>query len=57
MKKNKLDIDPSNRSWYYDGFGVKRDKETDEVIDEIKDRNAKATKESNQATERKQSKD
>ena len=57
MKKNKLDIDPSNRSWYYDGFGVKRDKETDEVIDEIKDKNAKATKESNQATERKQSKD
>ena len=57
LTSKKILLDPEQRSWYYDGFGVKRDKETDEVINEIKDRNAKATKESNQATERKQSKD
>jgi|TARA_E500000318_G_scaffold69201_1_gene64094 hypothetical protein len=57
LTSKKLLLDPEHRSWYYDGFGVKRDKETDEVIDEIKNRNSKATKESNQATERKQSKD
>jgi len=57
LTSKKILLDPEQRSWYYDGFGVKRDKETDEVINEVKDRNEKATEESNQATEQQQSKD
>ena len=51
MTSEKFLLDPDQRSWYYDGFGVKRDKVTNEVIDEIKSRNKKATEESNQITE------
>ena len=57
MTSEKFLLDPDKRRWYYDGFGVKRDKETNEVIDEIKSRNKKATEESNQITEQQQSKD
>lgn len=57
MTSKKILLDPEQRSWYYDGFGVKRDKETDEVINEVKDRNEKATEEGNQTTEQQQSKD
>jgi len=57
LTSKKILLDPEQRSWYYDGFGVKRDKETDEVINEVKDRNEKATEEGNQTTEQQQSKD
>lgn len=51
MTSEKFLLDPDQRSWYYDGYGVRRDKITHEVVDEIKSRNKKATKESNQTTE------
>jgi len=28
LSKSNLDIDPEKRDWEYDGFGVKRDKES-----------------------------
>jgi hypothetical protein len=29
-----IELDPADRSWYYDGDGTKRDKETDEVYND-----------------------
>ena len=29
-----MELDPADRSWYYDGDGTKRDKETDEVYND-----------------------
>ena len=51
LTSEKFLLDPDQRSWYYDGYGVRRDKKTHEVIDEIKSRNKKATEESNQIAE------
>jgi len=31
--QSRIALDPANRSWYYDGDGTKRDKETDEVFE------------------------
>jgi len=31
--QSRIELDPANRSWYYDGDGTKRDKETDEVFE------------------------
>ena len=57
MTNKKFLLDPDNRSWYYDGYGVRRDRTTHGVIDGIKSEDKKATEESNQTTEQQQSKD
>lgn len=57
MTSEKFLLDPDQRSWYYDGYGVKRDRITHGVIDGIKSEDKKATEESNQTTEQQQSKD
>lgn len=29
-----MELDPANRSWYYDGDGTRRDKQTERIIDD-----------------------
>jgi len=29
-----VELDPDNRSWYYDSYGAKRDKQTERIIDD-----------------------
>ena len=31
IKVSDIDIDPDKRTWYYDGQGIRRDKETKEA--------------------------
>jgi len=32
IKLSDIDIDPDKRTWYYDGQGIRRDKETNKVV-------------------------
>lgn len=32
IKLSEVDIDPDKRTWYYDGQGIKRDKETNKLV-------------------------
>lgn len=32
IKLSEIDIDPDKRTWYYDGQGIKRDKETNKLV-------------------------
>ena len=29
-----MELDPENRTWYYDSYGAKRDKQTERIIDD-----------------------
>ena len=32
IKLSEIDIDPDKRTWYYDGQGFRRDKETNKLV-------------------------
>ena len=32
IKLSEIDIDPDKRTWYYDGQGYRRDKETNKLV-------------------------
>jgi len=32
IKVSNIDIDPDKRTWYYDGQGIRRDKETNKLV-------------------------
>ena len=32
IKISEIDIDPDKRTWYYDGQGFRRDKETNKLV-------------------------
>jgi len=32
IKLSEVDIDPDKRTWYYDGQGIRRDKETNKLV-------------------------
>lgn len=32
IKLSEIDIDPDKRTWYYDGQGIRRDKETNKLV-------------------------
>ena len=32
IKVSEIDIDPDKRTWYYDGQGHRRDKETNKLV-------------------------
>ena len=32
IKLSEVDIDPDKRTWYYDGQGYRRDKETNKLV-------------------------
>ena len=33
VEYQKKELDPADRSWYYDGNGTRRDKETNEAVE------------------------